>query len=69
MAEYLIYGDTLRSPAMRHEVPLGIGDPFLYLETNGRRVVVTNPLEDDRIAEAAPAARASSRSGVDGSAV
>jgi Xaa-Pro aminopeptidase len=54
MAEYLIYGDTLRSPAMRHEVPLGIGDPFLYLETNGRRVVVTNALEDDRIAEAAP---------------
>ena len=54
MAEYLIYGDTLRSPAMRHEVPLGIGDPFLYLESNGRRVVVTNPLEDDRIAEAAP---------------
>jgi Xaa-Pro aminopeptidase len=54
MAEYLIYGDTLRSPAMRHEVPLGVGDPFLYLETNGRRVVVTNALEDDRIAEAAP---------------
>ena len=54
MAEYLIYGDTLRSPAMRHEVPLGIGDPFLYLETDGRRVVVTNALEDDRIAEAAP---------------
>ena len=54
MPEYLIYGDTVRSPAMRHEVPLGIGDPFLYLETDGRRVVVTNPLEDDRIAEAAP---------------
>jgi len=50
----LIYGDTLRSPAMRHEVPLGIGDPFLYLETDGRRVVVTNALEDDRIAQAAP---------------
>jgi Xaa-Pro aminopeptidase len=54
MAEYLIYGDTIRSPAMRHEVPLGIGDPFLYLETDGRRVVVTNALEDDRIAQAAP---------------
>jgi Xaa-Pro aminopeptidase len=54
MPEYLIYGDTVRSPAMRHEVPLGIGDPFLYLETDGRRVVVTNALEDDRIAEAAP---------------
>jgi Xaa-Pro aminopeptidase len=54
MPEYLIYGDTVRSPAMRHEVPLGIGDPFLYLETDGRRVVVTNALEDDRIAEAVP---------------
>jgi Xaa-Pro aminopeptidase len=54
MPEYLIYGDTLRSPAMRHELPLGIGDPFLYLETDGRRVVVTNALEDDRIAQAAP---------------
>jgi Xaa-Pro aminopeptidase len=54
MPEYLIYGDTVRSPAMRHEVPLGIGDPFLYLETDGRRVVVTNALEDDRIAQAAP---------------
>jgi len=54
MPEYLIYGDTIRSPAMRHEVPLGIGDPFLYLETDGRRVVVTNALEDDRIAQAAP---------------
>ena len=54
MGEYLIYGDTLRSPAMRHEVPLGIGDPFLYLESDGRRVVVTNALEDDRIAQAAP---------------
>ena len=54
MTEYLIYGDTLRSAAMRHEVPLGIGDPFLYLESDGRHVVVTNALEDDRIAQAAP---------------
>jgi Xaa-Pro aminopeptidase len=50
----LIYGDTLRLPTMRHEVPLGIGDPFLYLETDGRRAVVTNVLEVDRIAEVAP---------------
>jgi Xaa-Pro aminopeptidase len=50
----LIYGDTVRSPAMRHEVPLGIGDPFLYLEDNGRRGVITNVLEVDRIAAAAP---------------
>ena len=46
----LIYGDTETSPALRHEVPLAIVDPFLYLETDGRRVVVTSALEDARIA-------------------
>jgi Xaa-Pro aminopeptidase len=50
----LVFGDTVRSPAMRHEVPLAVGDPFLYLERNGHRAVVTNVLEVDRIAEAAP---------------
>ena len=54
MSAVLICGDTLRSPEMRHEVPLGIGDPFLYLETGGRRAVLTNVLEVDRIAEHAP---------------
>jgi Xaa-Pro aminopeptidase len=54
MPAILICGDTLRSPEMRHEVPLGIGDPFLYLETDGRRVVLTNVLEVDRIADQAP---------------
>jgi Xaa-Pro aminopeptidase len=50
----LICGDSIRSPEMRHEVPLAVGDPFLYLESDGRRAVVTNALEVDRIAEAAP---------------
>jgi Xaa-Pro aminopeptidase len=50
----LIYGDTERSPALRHELPLAIGDPFLYLEVDGRRAVVTHALEEDRIAAAAP---------------
>jgi Xaa-Pro aminopeptidase len=50
----LIYGDTESSAALRHEVPLGIGDPFLYLETDGRRAVVTNALEDARLARAIP---------------
>jgi Xaa-Pro aminopeptidase len=54
MANVLIFGDTVRSPAMRHELPLSVGDPFLYLETDGRRAVVTNALEVDRIAKAAP---------------
>jgi len=50
----LIYGDTLTSPALRHEVPISIGDPFLYLESDGRRAVLTNALEDERIARDAP---------------
>ena len=50
----LIWGDTETSPALRHEVPLSIGDPFLYLESGGRRAVVTNALEETRIARAAP---------------
>jgi len=52
--EVLIYGDTERSPALRHEVPLVIGDPFLYLEAQGRRAVLTNALEDARLAREAP---------------
>ncbi len=50
----LIYGNTETAPALRHEVPLVIGDPFLYLESDGRRGVLTNALEDARIARAAP---------------
>jgi Xaa-Pro aminopeptidase len=50
----LIYGDTETSPDLRHQVPVAIGDPFLYLEADGRRGVVTNALEEDRIARAAP---------------
>jgi Xaa-Pro aminopeptidase len=50
----LIYGDTHTSPALRHELPLAIGDPFLYLESDGRRAVLTNALEENRIADAAP---------------
>jgi Xaa-Pro aminopeptidase len=45
----LIYGDTLRTPALRHEVPIAIGDPFLYLESNGTRAVTANALERPRL--------------------
>jgi Xaa-Pro aminopeptidase len=50
----LIYGDTETTPALRHEVPVAIGDPFLYLESDGRRAVLTNALEEARIAAEAP---------------
>ena len=49
MADVLLYGDTLRSPELRHEVPIGIGDPFLYAERNGRRIVLVNVLERSRV--------------------
>src|SRR5689334_24114040 len=39
---------------MRHEIPLVIGDPFLYVEAGGRRIVLTNSLERDRLARAVP---------------
>jgi Xaa-Pro aminopeptidase len=52
--DVLIYGDTETSLALRHEVPVTIGDPFLYLEQDGRRAVVTNMLEEARIASAVP---------------
>jgi Xaa-Pro aminopeptidase len=48
----LIYGDTLRSPALRHEVPVAIGDPLLYLESNGTRAVTASALERPRLEEA-----------------
>jgi Xaa-Pro aminopeptidase len=34
---------------MRHEVPIAIGDPFLYVERNGSRHVVVSSLELDRV--------------------
>ena len=46
----LIYGDT-RSPTLRHEVPVSIMDPFLYLEVNGSRVVTASALERPRLEE------------------
>jgi Xaa-Pro aminopeptidase len=52
--DVLIHGDTHRSAALRHELPLGIIDPFSYFEVDGRRVVVVSELEAGRIAAAAP---------------
>jgi Xaa-Pro aminopeptidase len=50
----LLFADTERSPAMRHEVPVAIGDPFMFADTDGRRAVLTSWLERDRIAAALP---------------
>ncbi len=49
MADVLIYADTYRSPELRHEVPLPVPDPFLYLEHDGVRHVATNSMEAPRL--------------------
>ena len=51
MPDVLIIGDSVRSPELRHEVPLAIGDPFLYAEVGGRRHVVVSALEISRVEE------------------
>ena len=52
MPDVLIYGDTVRHPELRHEVPLMLGDPFLYAEKDGRKHIVITDFEWPRIQEA-----------------
>jgi len=47
----LIYGDSFRSADMRHAVPLGVPDPFLYAEEHGTRHVFTSSMEAARVRE------------------
>ena len=54
MADLLFFGDTQRSAAMRHELPVSIGDPFLLAVVDGRLHVTASNLERRRIAPAAP---------------
>jgi Xaa-Pro aminopeptidase len=51
MTDVLIYGDTFRSPELRHEVPLGIPDPFLYVEREGARHIAIGAMEIARLEE------------------
>jgi Xaa-Pro aminopeptidase len=45
----LIHGDTVRTPELRHEVPLAIPDPFIYAEVDGRRLVAISAMEAMRV--------------------
>ena len=54
MAAILLYGDTLRYPALRHEIPLEIVDPLLFVARDGQALVLTSSLESARIAEVVP---------------
>jgi Xaa-Pro aminopeptidase len=47
--DVLIWGDTVRVPELRHEVPLPVPDAFLYAEAGDRRAVVIHSLEIPRV--------------------
>ena len=49
MTDILIVGDTQHSAELRHEIPVDIGDRFLYAEVGGRRVSIVWSIEGDRI--------------------
>ena len=50
----LLYGDTERSAALRHELPIVVPDPFLLGVIDGRHHVMVNSLERERVAKALP---------------
>jgi Xaa-Pro aminopeptidase len=52
--DVLIFGDTIHSPELRHEVPATVVDPFLYVERDGRRIAVVGSLDAGSITAAAP---------------
>jgi Xaa-Pro aminopeptidase len=56
MTAILLYGDTIRYPALRHEVPLQVLDPLLFVARDGGSSVMTTSLDAARIARELPAA-------------
>jgi Xaa-Pro aminopeptidase len=47
--DVLIFGDSMVSPAMRHEVPVPVPDDFIYAERDGRRFVAVYSHELTRL--------------------
>jgi Xaa-Pro aminopeptidase len=54
MPNLLLYSDTERSAALRHEIPIAIIDPLVYAELDGRAFIQASLLERDRIAAVRP---------------
>jgi Xaa-Pro aminopeptidase len=51
MPDVLMYADSYRSPELRHEVPIGIPDPFLYVEKDGAKHIAIGAMEIPRLAQ------------------
>jgi Xaa-Pro aminopeptidase len=54
MPDLLLFGDTQRSAALRHEIPASIPDAFLYAEVDGRAFIMSNNLESVKLEAARP---------------
>jgi Xaa-Pro aminopeptidase len=59
VASVLLYGDTARYPALRHEIPLDIVDELLFVDTGEEKFVLTSSLEAARIEKVLPDVRLS----------
>jgi len=49
VSDVLIYADSMSNASMRHEVPVPIPDPFLYVERSGVRHAVVHSFEVSRL--------------------
>jgi Xaa-Pro aminopeptidase len=56
MTALMLFGDTERSAALRHEIPIAIIDSLMWLQRDGRTVVLTSQLERTRIEKVLPEA-------------
>jgi Xaa-Pro aminopeptidase len=54
VAGFLLFGDTMRSAALRHEIPAEIIDDLLFAELDDNRFIVTWSFERDRVSQARP---------------
>jgi Xaa-Pro aminopeptidase len=51
VTDVLIHADTIKSPELRHEVPVTVPDPFLYVERNGSKLAMVSSFEVERLRE------------------
>jgi Xaa-Pro aminopeptidase len=49
VSDVLIFADSMSDASMRHEVPVPVPDPFLYLERSGERHAVVHSFEVSRL--------------------
>ena len=52
MTDVLIFADTIRSPELRHEVPVAVPDAFLYFERGESRRAMLGSFEVERVSAA-----------------